>query len=292
MDTQSKLGGIGESLTAFFTKKRQLGAVPPRLLSARRFPFGQFGFQVQSSKGTAFEIQVSTDLKTWTTLSSQTAGGDLTDFHDETAAKAGSRFYRAALLTVPPIFSPNILGYVSVTLAPGFSMISNPLMAPSNRVDALFPNFPDGTTLNKFDTTLFRLTKNALSNGKWVNPDETLSPGEGAIISNPTANFRPHSFVGEVLQGDLSLPLPAGFSVRSSLVPLPGVIDLDLGFPAAEGDAIHLFDRDQQQYVIYAFEKGKWSPGPPLVAAGESFWVGKTAAGNWVQTNLLTKGVS
>src|SRR5947208_2878694 len=95
--------------------------------------------------------------------------------------------------------------------------------------------------------------------------------------------------VGEVQQGDLSLPIPAGFSVRSSIVPLPGQLDSDLVFPAAEDDVVHLYDRDRQKYVVYSFNSGKWSPEPPILGVGESFWVGKTFAGNWSRTLLLNQ---
>ena len=95
--------------------------------------------------------------------------------------------------------------------------------------------------------------------------------------------------VGDVEQGDLSLPIPAGFSVRSSIVPLPGQLDTDLVFPVAENDVIHLFDRDRQRYLVYSFNAGKWSPEPPVLGVGESFWVGKTFAGNWTRTLVLNQ---
>jgi hypothetical protein len=108
-------------------------------------------------------------------------------------------------------------------------------------------------------------------------------PGEGAIFQNPTEDVIKLNFVGEVLQGDLTLAIPSGFSVRSSMLPLPGLLQTELGFPASDGDAIHVFDRDEQKYVIYTYKHGKWDPEEPVVGAGESFWVGKTTAGNWTR---------
>jgi hypothetical protein len=116
-----------------------------------------------------------------------------------------------------------------------------------------------------------------------------LLPGEVAIILNPTSDVKTLNFVGEVPQGDLSLPIPAGFSIRSSLLPLPGALDTDLGFPITNGDVIHLFDREQQKYIIYTFEQNRWTPSQPVIASGEAFWVGKTAAGNWVQSAVLNR---
>jgi hypothetical protein len=94
-------------------------------------------------------------------------------------------------------------------------------------------------------------------------------------------------FVGEVMRGDLILPIPSGFSIRSSMVPLPGRLDGDLQLPMFDGDVVHLFDRDRQDYAIHTYRDGKWTPTPPVIAIGESFWIGRTTAGNWVQSGLL-----
>ena len=139
------------------------------------------------------------------------------------------------------------------------------------------------SSLNKFDTRLFRLAENAVEGGKWTNPSERLMPGEGAIFFNPTSDYKSFSFVGSVMQGNPSIPIPSGFSIRSSLLPQAGNLE-DLGFPIAEGDVIHLFDRDRQKYVLYPYEGGKWTEGPPLVSVGESFWVAKTEPGNWTRS--------
>ena len=180
------------------------------------------------------------------------------------------------------VLSLNVIGYASVTLPPGFSMIANPLDGPSNSVGEMFKGWPDGTTLNKFDTRFFRLAENEIKFGKWTNPGEKLLPGEGAIFFNPTSDYKSHSFVGEVMQGNLSIPIPSGFSIRSSLLPLAGSLE-ELDFPISDGDVIHVFDRDRQTYVLYPYEGGKWTTGQPALSVGESFWVAKTSPGNWTQ---------
>ena len=107
--------------------------------------------------------------------------------------------------------------------------------------------------------------------------------GEGAIFFNPTSDYKTASFTGEVIQGQLAVPIPAGFSVRSSLVPQPGNLLDDLNFPVTNGDVIHIFDRERQKYVLHPYEDGKWTAGPPIVGVGESFWVAKTEPGNWIR---------
>lgn len=263
-----------------FGGKRAEAMAPPELREARRFPYGPFQFKTRLPKGVEFTIHAATDLKTWTPISRGVGTGELFDFIDSEAFKHSYRFYRVVTQQVQSV---NVIGYASITVAPGFSMIGNPLDASSNYVGELFQGWPDGTTLNKFDTQLFRLVENSVKRGKWVNPSEKLLPGEGAIFFNPTSDYRTLSFVGEVLQGHLSVPIPAGFSIRSSLLPQPGSLS-DLGFPIADGDVIHLFDRDRQKYVLHPYNSEKWTEGPPLVSVGESFWVAKTEPGNWVRS--------
>jgi len=263
--------------TTFLRGKKEQTIGPPVLTEPMRFPYGPFRFKTQLPKGAPYTIEASTDLLHWNPISQDTAGAESLEYMDSDASKHSYRFYR---LQAGEVLSVNVIGYVSVTLAPGFSMIANPLDGPSNSVADMFKDWPDDTTLHKFDTRFFRLDENAVKNGKWTNSTETLSPGEGAIFFNPTSDYKAHSFVGEVMQGNVSIPIPSGFSLRSSIVPQPGSIE-DLQFPIADGDVIHLFDRDRQKYVLHPYEGGKWSAGPPIVSAGESFWVAKTEPGNW-----------
>ena len=244
-----------------------------------RFPYGPFRFKCQLPKGVGLTILVSTDLRTWNTIAQETAGDAVFEFMDSDAFKFSYRFYRVLAGAVP---STNVIGYASCTVPPGFSMIANPFDSRDTLSDT-FKDWPDGTTINRFDTRLFRLVENAVKNGKWSDQIEKLAPGEGAIFFNPTEDYKSASFVGEVVQGNLSMPIPAGFSVRSSLVPQPGNLADDLKFPIANGDVIHIFDRERQKYVLHPFEGGKWTDSAPVLSVGESFWVAKTEPGNWTR---------
>ena len=184
--------------------------------------------------------------------------------------------------TAQQVFSVNAVGFVNVSVPKGFSMIANPLNAPTNTIPVLFAGVPEGTTLYKFDGTSYSV--NVLDIGEWTTPAQTLVPGEGAFILNPgTTNFTV-TFVGEVMQGALSNPLPANFSIKSSQVPQAGAVATLLGFPAADGDTIYQFVAAQQAYVIHTLDLGEWSGGEPNIAVGESFFSKKVAAGNWTRT--------
>jgi hypothetical protein len=180
------------------------------------------------------------------------------------------------------VFSVNAVGFVNVTVPPKFSMIANPLNAATNTIPALFAGVPDGTTIYKFDGTSYSV--NTLDLGEWGNPAQTLVPGEGAFILNPGTTPFTVTFVGEVMQGSLSNPLPAGFSIKSSQVPQSAALDTVLQFPAADGDTVYQFSNAQNSYVIHTLDLGEWSGGVPVPAVGESFFVKKLAAGNWTRT--------
>lgn len=204
---------------------------------------------------------------------------------DPEASKFSYRFYR---LNVTGIYSTNIIGYATITLPPGFSAISNPLSGAGDTVAELFKAMPDGTALSKFENQAYRCTQNGIEGGKWTNPTEKLSLGEGALLFNPTSDYKHLSFVGSVNQSSCSTPIPAGFSMRSSVFPQPGRLDTELGFPIGDGDVIHLLDADRQKYVVYPYEGSAWAREAPVVGVGESFWVAKKVAGNWLQQFSMT----
>ncbi|PYK96985.1 MAG: hypothetical protein DME19_17885 [Verrucomicrobia bacterium] len=286
MDPKSFLGSVSASIMGFLGKgRRTVVLAPPRLHSGVRFPYGPFQFKFQVPKGASYEIHACSNLQNWQPVSAGKSSGDPVDYVDSEASKFSYRFYR---VLAEAVLSGNAVGYVTISVPPGYSMIANPLGAPSNTVSSILPGAPEGATLNKFDTRLFKLTENAVQGGKWINPNETLVPGEGAIFFNPTSDFKSINFTGEVMQGNMLLPIAAGFSVRSSQIPKPGRLHHDLGFPISAGDVVHLFDRDRQNYAIYEYDPKKWDSNPPILGVGEAFWIGKTKPGNWVQ-NLVIK---
>jgi hypothetical protein len=109
----------------------------------------------------------------------------------------------------------------------------------------------------------------------------TLVPGEGAFVKIPdTSEPVTVTFVGEVMQGSLSLPLPAGFSIASSQVPQADNLD-NLGFPAVKQDIVYKWDG--AGYAPYSVNviTGAWNPEVPMVEVAEAFFVKKAAAVNW-----------
>ena len=265
---------LGALLSKAASRRAHMEPVATTLSEPVRVPYGAFKFKVQKPKGTACRIVASSDLMNWMPLVASLTTGE---YLDSDAPKFSHRFYRAEMGAGT---CSNAIGYASVSLPPGFSLIANPFVG-TGTVGSLFKGWPDGTTLNKFDTLLVRLVENAVEAGKWTRPNQQLSPGEGAIFFNPTEDYKTHSFVGEVSDKPVTVPIPSGFSLRSSLLLKSGHLVDDLQFPISDGDAIHVFDRDRQKYVVHSFQSGTWRPGAPILGIGEAFWIAKTEAGNW-----------
>lgn len=180
------------------------------------------------------------------------------------------------------VYSVNAVGYINVTAPKGFSMIANQLDAGAgnNTVGKLFAGVPDGTTLYKYTGTGYVINGYSEVLGDWDDPAMTLVPGEGAWINNPTQAAITITFVGEVKQGALVNSIPAGFAIRSSIVPQSGQLDTVLGFPAAEGDTVYFYRNGSYQISAYSDALGEWDT-PPVPAVGESFWTKVSAAKDW-----------
>jgi hypothetical protein len=184
-----------------------------------------------------------------------------------------------------PVYSVNAVGYVNVSLNPGFNMLANPLNSGDNSLSTILPSAPDGTVVYKFDPgTGFENANTFFAGVGWL-PDNTLSPGEGAFVYNPTSDAVTVTFVGEVPQGDLKNPVPAGFSIKSSQVPQEATLT-DLGFPAGDGDTVYQFDSATQAYkdAVTYFAGVGWLPSEPSPKVGEAFWVLKGTAADWNRT--------
>jgi hypothetical protein len=82
--------------------------------------------------------------------------------------------------------------------------------------------------------------------------------------------------------------LPVGNSIRSSIVPQAGTITGQLGVPAADGDAVYVYNGGYSAN-LYDGIAGAWDsadPGGPVVNVGQGFFY-KKATGNgttsWVR---------
>jgi hypothetical protein len=186
------------------------------------------------------------------------------------------------------VYSVNVVGYVNTPVCPGYNLIANPLdNKAGNNVENLFPTPPTGLQIFVFRNGAMADNYYDPDFGGWTVPGMTLAPGEGFWLNWPGAKAT-LTFVGDVMQGKLTNPVPAGYSIRASMVPQAGKLVTDLGFPVANGDLVYLYNLDTNCAGGYADSTydpdfGGWSNGEPSLAVGQGFWIVKTTPVDWVR---------
>jgi hypothetical protein len=185
--------------------------------------------------------------------------------------------------------SINTLGYVNVSVPPGFSLLSNPLI---NRVDSrifkLFGgDYPDGCKIFLLRSGGFITVEYFADSKEWLPAEYAaieLFPGEGFFFQNAGSTLT-ITFVGEVPQGTLTNHIPAGYSLRASMVPTQDTLD-HWDFPAEPGDQVFILNPKTGGYTGYWFDEFelRWQPSPPPFTVGEAFYVFKGKAADWVET--------
>jgi hypothetical protein len=176
------------------------------------------------------------------------------------------------------VYSLNVVGYYNVPcVANQFVMVANQLNTTNNTIGALFPSPVPSTILLKF-------------NGSWTqyqfDPDDlvwypdanaTMNVGEAALVKSPSAATL--TFVGEVLQGNLSNPFAAvgTYGARASMVPQAGLVTTDLQFPAQPSDIVLKFVNGWTQYQ-YDPDDLVFYPNEPTFGVGEGMLIKKAGA--------------
>jgi len=182
--------------------------------------------------------------------------------------------------------SQNIVGYINIDAPAGLSMIANQLdNKAGNQIKDVLPTVPDGVTLYKWNGKSFDL--NGAFGNEWDNPAMSLGPGEGAFILVPGTAALRITFVGEVKLGAQSVPVPAGLSILSSIVPQEFTAkDLvptgALTFPVADGDTLYKWNG--KSFDLNGYFAG-FDVDNQAFKVGESFFFGNNgAAKTWTRT--------
>jgi hypothetical protein len=180
------------------------------------------------------------------------------------------------------VYSVNAVGYVNTTLSTGgFHLLCNPLNnTAGNDLNHIIPSAPIGTTIYRFSTATGYEASTFIAD--W-QPNFTFAPGEGFFV-NVDASSVPltFTFVGDVMQGNLSTAVPQGFSLKGMQVPqaLP-LDDPTVNFPADIGDTVYFYRNGA--YISSIFIAGFNPPAVPGV--GEGFFVSRGgAATSWTRT--------
>jgi len=185
------------------------------------------------------------------------------------------------------VYSVNAVGYVNTTIHPGFNLVSNPLTAADNTIATLFKTLPVNSVVYKFTGSGYIIATLDPDDGVYLPVDAantTVVPGEGVFVKSAGSTDLTVTFVGEVSQGDLSNPLPAGLSIRSSQVPQAGTA-AELGLVGEPNDIVYQYKAVGAGYDISTFDPDDlvWAPPLRTLKVGEAFFLKKAKAGVWTR---------
>jgi hypothetical protein len=188
------------------------------------------------------------------------------------------------------VYSLNAVGYINVTVAPGFNMIADQLYASGgNTISNILSDatgYLDGASIYKWTGTGFVVDNansvTATSPDNWTGGGlETLNPGEAIWFYSPFTTPTNLTFVGTVPQGTNTVTLSQGFTMASSPVPQSGDLVTVMGLTNENsGDSVYVYNPGSG-YTTYNYNVntgsegygGNWlPPGDPIVNVGQGFW--------------------
>ena len=175
---------------------------------------------------------------------------------------------------------PVAVGMYSVTLEPGLTLVGLHLDYGSDHsISNLFREVPEGTELYQLVGGSF--TTNVYRAGAWERPSDALALGEGAYVYNPTEETYSHAFGAEIPTGRLTNFIPAGLSIRASMVPRGGRVTQELGLRLNAFDNLYLLEGGGLKVFTY-LPDGTWRPSEPVVQLADAFLINAAQATNWV----------
>jgi hypothetical protein len=163
--------------------------------------------------------------------------------------------------------SKNIVGYVNKTVpASGLVMIANPLNNGGNTVEEVIKTDGD-LILYHYGTAGFSSSESLT--GLWLSGgDIVVAPGGGFFAGATGGSEVAITFVGEVAVG-ATVSIPAGLSIRSSVLPQAGNLDA-LEYPVGD-EVIYKFVNNS--YESAESIAGTWLGDAPSFGVGDAFWV-------------------
>jgi hypothetical protein len=221
------------------------------------------------------------------------------------------------------VYSLNAVGYINVTITPGFNMISCPLIeTPDNTLGTVLNNansnyngatvyfwFPTATPPQYSEDAANIGGKFGTTNANgWVeNGTNIAAPGVGFWYDSPVSNTI--TFVGTVPTGSITNTLVPGFNLVGSVVPMSGdlvtnplsaLTNYNVPNGTIGGDQVYTFNASNNPvYTEYATAAGKFggygyngnwtsnsptSVGDPIIPfVGEGFWYDASVTIKWVE---------
>jgi hypothetical protein len=198
------------------------------------------------------------------------------------------------------VYSLNAVGYINVTIYPGYNIISVPLLAsPDNTLNTLLPN--TNGQYRHWDVYFYNPT-NATPYSEEIGlgsvwgsgGTETIAPGVGVWLYNPSNTITTVTFVGTVPSSNTTTLYPASFNLIASAIPASGDMitnSLMLFSNGVKHDDVYTYvPTNTPPYTEYIATGNNlttsWPAGDPQVPfVGAGFWYFNDQATNnyWVQ---------
>jgi hypothetical protein len=196
------------------------------------------------------------------------------------------------------VYSVNAVGYINLTVRPGFNMVANQLNKTpgANTLTAVLTGLDAESQVLKFVNNNYDIEY--FDGSIWVEQNfvtpgnMTVDPGEGFFIFNSGSANATVTLVGEVPQGNVSIPIAANFSLISSKVPQALPLTLANGFPQIAEAQYLTFNAATQNYDAIVYNDGtKWvdqsfvtEVPAPVPAVGQGFfYFNPEAPTTWVR---------
>ena len=273
-----------KEITGSFTRD----VVPPEYRSVKINTAGQLEWVQVGRPGKKLTSDYSLDLLNWKELTSDSSVSGEMRIPFNRPEGINNLFIRT--WEEDTGYAARAIGYVTLTLPSGKSLISNPLANGDNRVTDILPDVPSGSTLAKFSPDTGKWETNTFTDA-WSQPGMTLAPGEGAVLDNKGDAFSV-LLTGFTPWKKTTLSIPAGDSVVSSTLAKGGLLSSRLGLPLAERLTVKLLNNGTGNYDAYTVSNGAWSPAEPVVALGQAFIVTAPSALNWSHDPTLPQVTS
>jgi hypothetical protein len=118
----------------------------------------------------------------------------------------------------------------------------------------------------------------------WTDPAMTVPPGTGVWLSTPNNGITfTNTFVGEVILNSTN-PIPAGYSIKSSVVPQAGALQAALNYQPGLGDGAFIWNGVGYDTYSYDPDLVAWTPSEPNLLVAQGLWIfNNGTAKNWIR---------
>jgi hypothetical protein len=183
------------------------------------------------------------------------------------------------------VYSVNVVGYTTVTITEPLStvLIANQLDDTiGNYLTNHLPSAPTGTQISKYNTTT-KAYDTATFTTRWIGAGAgmTIAPGEGFFCKKANTNIASITltFVGEVMQGALTNPVPPGYDIYSPMVPQQGGLSSVHGYKQGVGDQAFIWLPASKAYQTKTVNSlTNWIGGEPVISVNQAIWIKNNSA--------------